>query len=455
MRMVDLIAKKRDGQLLTESEIHWLIQNYTQGRIPDYQASALLMAIMFTGMSREETVALTVAMAQSGDRLDLSDIVDYAIDKHSSGGVGDKTSLVALPLVASFGVPVAKMSGRGLGFSGGTLDKLESIRGLNANLSQAQFRQTVADVGLALAGQTQSLAPADGKLYALRDVTATVDSLPLIASSIMCKKLAAGADGIVLDVKLGHGAFMKSLDAARELATLMVQIGRDAGRDIVALLADMNQPLGVAVGNALEVAEAVKTLQGAGPPDFHQHCVEVTAWMLKLAGQGRRWTDMAALRAEVDEVLTSGQAFGRFRRLIEAQAGDLSQIDDPAKLPQAALKQTLTAKKSGCIANVFADKVGLASLALGAGRAAKDDVIDHAVGIEVYVSVGDAVAAGDVLMTIHASDETALQQARELLDAAIECRDSPVARLPLFYGVVDGSDKSEPSSDSMTSRSPS
>lgn len=438
MPMVDIIAKKRDGQSLTDSEIHWFIQHYTQGNIPDYQASALLMAILFRGMSRAETAALTVAMAESGDMLDLSDIVDYAVDKHSSGGVGDKTTLVALPLVASMGVPVAKMSGRGLGFSGGTLDKLESIRGFNASLSEARFRQLAGDTGLALAGQTGSLAPADGKLYALRDVTATVSSLPLIASSIMSKKLAAGANGIVLDVKLGHGAFMKTLDSARELATMMVRIGLDAGRDMAALLSDMNQPLGVAVGNALEVAEAVKTLQGEGPDDFHRHCVEVAAYMLKLAGQGRRWVNVDAARAEVDEILMNGRAFGYFHQMVTAQAGDVSQIDDLNKLPQARLQDSLLAKRSGHIANIFADKVGLASLALGAGRVTKEDAIDHAVGIEVWAAVGDSVSRGDLLMTVHANSEAALRPAQALLDAAIEYSDAPVERLPLFYGVIEG-----------------
>ena len=438
MPMVDIIVKKRDGQSLTDSEIHWFIQHYTQGNIPDYQASALLMAILFRGMSRDETAALTVAMAESGDMLDLSDIVDYAIDKHSSGGVGDKTTLVVLPLVASLGVPVAKMSGRGLGFSGGTLDKLESIRGFNASLSETRFRQLAGDTGLVLAGQTGSLAPADGKLYALRDVTATVSSPPLIASSIMSKKLAAGANGIVLDVKLGHGAFMKTLGSARELATMMVQIGLDAGRDMVALLSDMNQPLGVAVGNALEVAEAVKTLQGEGPADCHRHCVEVAAYMLKLAGQGRQWVDVDAARAEVDEILMNGRAFSYFHQMVKAQAGDVSQINDLNKLPQAQLKDSLFAKKSGHIANIFADKVGLASLALGAGRAAKEDAIDHAVGIEVQAAVCDSVSRGDLLMTIHANSDTALRRAQALLDAAIEYSDAPVERLPLFYGVIEG-----------------
>lgn len=440
MRIVDLIAKKRDGQSLSTDEINWFITNYTNGTIPDYQVSALLMAILLRGMSRAETVSLTMAMAESGDMLDLSEIVDYAIDKHSSGGVGDKTSLVVLPLVASFGVPIAKMSGRGLGFSGGTLDKLESISGFNVNLDEAEFRRLARETGLVLAGQTKSLAPADGKLYALRDVTATVESLPLIASSIMSKKLAAGANGIVLDVKLGHGAFMKTLDSAKELATIMVQIGVDAGRDMVALLSDMNQPLGVAVGNALEVAEAVKTLQGHGPDDFHGHCVEVAAYMLKLAGQGDKWTDIEVNRADVDRVLKQGQGFDRFRQMIEAQGGDVGQVDDLSKLPQATLIEPITAEESGYIQDVFADKVGIASLALGAGRAKKGDPIDFAVGIEVHVSVGDPVNAGDTLMTLHANDEVALNNAKQILSTSVTMSDATVAPIPLFYGVVDGAD---------------
>ena len=298
LRMVDIIGKKRDGQALSADEIAVFIRQYSAGAIPDYQTAALLMAIYFKGMSRAETVALTRAMAASGDQLDLSDIFPYAIDKHSSGGVGDKTTLAVLPLVAAFDVPIAKMSGRGLGFSGGTLDKLEAIAGFDVNLSQARFRQLARDRGLVIAGQSASLAPADGKLYALRDVTGTVASLPLMASSIMSKKLAAGANGILLDVKLGHGAFMRTLDEARELARIMVGIGHDAGRDTVALLSDMHQPLGIAVGNALEVAEAIRTLQGDGPADLVAHCVEVAAWMLRLAGQGRRWKDIDAAREE-------------------------------------------------------------------------------------------------------------------------------------------------------------
>lgn len=440
MRMVDIIAKKRNGQSLSTDEIRWVIENYTNDTIPDYQVSALLMAIVLNGMSREETVTLTRAMAESGDMLDLSDILDYAIDKHSSGGVGDKTTLVVLPLVASMGVPIAKMSGRGLGFTGGTLDKLESISGFNVNLSDAEFRRIAKDTGLVLAGQTNSLAPADGKLYALRDVTATVDSMPLIASSIMSKKLAAGANGIVLDVKLGHGAFMRTIDDARELATIMVQIGVDAGRDMVALLSDMNQPLGVAVGNTLEVAEAVKTLQGGGPADFHEHCVDISAYMLKLAGQGEKWTDVDETRAEVESILKQGQAFDRFRQMVIAQGGDVAQVDDVSQLSQARIIEPITAQQTGQLANIFADKIGLASLALGAGRATKADSIDHAVGIEVHASVGDTVKAGDTLLTLHANDENRLKDAIALIQSAIEYSESAVDPLPLFYGVIDGQD---------------
>ena len=303
MQMDELIEKKRDGLALAESEIRFFIDGFTAGEIPDYQMAALLMAIYFQGMNRAETVNLTMAMAQSGDMLDLSDICDYAVDKHSSGGVGDKTSLVVLPLVASFGAPIAKMSGRGLGATGGTLDKLEAISGFNVNLSEAEFRQVARAAGLVIAGQSKSLAPADGLIYALRDVTGTVASRPLIASSIMSKKLAAGANGIVLDVKVGRGAFMKTLEEARALATAMAQIGADAGRDMAALLSDVNQPLGVAVGNALEVAEAVSALRGEGPADFHAHCVEVAAHMLRLAGQGQRWAALAEARADAERVL--------------------------------------------------------------------------------------------------------------------------------------------------------
>jgi len=438
MQMDELIEKKRDGHAMTESEIRFFIGGYTAGDIPDYQMAALLMAIYFRGMNRAETVNLTMAMAQSGDMLDLSDICDYALDKHSSGGVGDKTSLVVLPLVASFGLPIAKMSGRGLGATGGTVDKLESISGFNVNLSEAEFRRVAREAGIVIAGQSKSLAPADGKIYALRDVTGTVASRPLIASSIMSKKLAAGASGIVLDVKLGRGAFMKTLEEARALATVMVQIGVDAGRDMVALLSDVNQPLGVAVGNALEVAEAVRTLRGEGPADFHQHCVEVAAHMLRLAGGGERWSELAEARAEADRVLKAGVAYEDLRRMVEAQGGDVSQIDDPRKLPQAKLRYNLHARASGYLAAILADQIAWATLTLGAGRRAKDDEIDHAVGIEVHCNVGDSLTAGDLLMTIHANDETTLKAAVDELGDAVEYSQSPVEPLPLFHGVVDG-----------------
>ncbi|MCY4063781.1 MAG: thymidine phosphorylase [Chloroflexi bacterium] len=438
MPMDEVIERKRDGHALTESEIRFFIRGYTAGDIPDYQMAALLMAIYFRGMNRAETVNLTMAMAESGEMLDLSDICDYAVDKHSSGGVGDKTSLVVLPLVASFGVPIAKMSGRGLGPTGGTLDKLESISGFDVNLSQAEFRRIAREAGIVIAGQSQSLAPADGLIYALRDVTGTVANGSLIASSIMSKKLAAGASGIVLDVKLGRGAFMKTLEEARALATTMVQIGVDAGRDMVALLSDVNQPLGEAVGNALEVAEAVRTLQGEGPADFHEHCVEVAAHMLRLAGQGERWTNLEEARAEVDRVLKSGAAFADLRRMVAAQGGDVSQIEDPRKLPQAILRYNLHARESGCLAAIRADQIAWATLTLGAGRRTKDDLIDHAVGMEAHCNVGDAVTAGDLLMTIHANDEASLQAALAELDDAIEYSPDPVDPLPLFHGVIDG-----------------
>ena len=438
MRMIDIIEKKRDGVALSKREIRFFISSYTAGEIPDYQASALLMAIYFNGMNRTETVNLTMAMTESGDMLDLSDITDYAIDKHSSGGVGDKTTLIVLPLVASFGVPIAKMSGRGLGFGGGTLDKLESITGYDVNLSEDEFRRIARETGMVLAGQSKSLAPADGKLYVLRDVTGTVASLPLIASSIMSKKLAAGTRGIVLDVKLGCGAFMKTLDEARALATAMVRIGVDAERDMVALLSDMNQPLGVAVGNALEVAEAVRTLQGEGPADIHAHCVEVAAHMLRLAGGDERWVELEETRAEVDRRLKSGGAFEQFRRMVAAHGGDVAQIDDLSQLPQANLRYNFPARERGFVASILADKVGWATLALGAGRATKEDAIDHAVGIEVHASVGDFVEAGQALMTVHANDESSLQAALAELKDAVAYSPEPAERLPLFYGVIDG-----------------
>jgi len=436
MRPVDIIAKKRDGQALTDDEIAQFISGYTSGDIPDYQAAAFLMAVYLRGMSRSETVALTLAMARSGHMLDLSDITDYAVDKHSSGGVGDKTTLIVLPLVASMGVPVAKMSGRGLGFSGGTLDKLESIAGFNVNLSETEFKALARQEGIVLAGQTGELAPADGKLYALRDVTATVSSVPLIASSIMSKKLASGANGMVLDVKWGNGAFMETLEAARQLAETMVRIGVDAGRDVVALLSDMNQPLGRAVGNALEVAEAVDALRDRGPADLREHCLTVAAHMVRLAGRGQRWTDFDRVRQALEERLQDGSAFAAFRRMVIAQGGDVAMIDDPARLPHASTTWTLNAQESGYVAQVSALDIARAANALGAGREKKGEPVDHAVGVVVDVNVGDQVQHGQDLLTLHANDEGRLKEAKEFVSAAIAIQAAPVKPLPLFYGVI-------------------
>ncbi len=438
MRAIDIIAKKRDGHELTKDEIHWFIDSYTRGDLPDYQASALLMAIFLKGMSRDETVNLTLAMAYSGDVLDLSDLIPYAVDKHSSGGVGDKTSLVVLPLVASCGVPVAKMSGRGLGFSGGTLDKLESIKGYNVNLTNDDFRRLIRENGIVLSGQSHDLAPADGKLYALRDVTATVPCLPLIASSIMSKKIAAGANGIVLDVKVGRGAFMTNLDDARELAQIMVDIGVDAGRDMIAVLSDMNQPLGAAVGNSLELAEAIACLHGKGPADFREHCLDLAGYMLRLAGQGKTWTDDAEIRTLLSDQLSNGQAFAKLRQLVIGQGGDVSMVEDPSLLPQAPIIDTFVAPRSGYIAQVPADEIAMASFDLGAGREKKGDPIDFAVGLEVHIKVGDKVEVGTPLVTIHARKESQLAPCLSRLEQAITFSDSPVEALPLFYGTIFG-----------------
>ena len=438
MRAVDVIARKRDGHALTRDEIVWFIDAYTRGDLPDYQASALLMAIFLRGMSREETVNLTVAMAQSGDVLDLSAEIGYSVDKHSSGGVGDKTSLVVLPLVAACGVPVAKMSGRGLGFSGGTLDKLEAIAGYNVHLTDSEFRRLARENGLVLSGQSGELAPADGKLYALRDVTATVPCMPLIASSIMSKKIAAGANGIVLDVKLGRGAFMTTLEDARTLAQIMVDIGVDAGRDMIAVLSDMNQPLGEAVGNALEMAEALACMNGGGPADFREHCLQVSAYMLQLAGRGEKWVDMEDARRELTEKLDSGAALAKFRQLVAAQGGDVRMVDDPSLLPQARLVETYTAAQSGYVAQVAAEEIGIASSELGAGREKKSDSVDLAVGLNVPVKVGDRVEAGAVLATIYANDEAKLAACRARLGRAFTFSDQPVPRLPLLYDPLYG-----------------
>ncbi len=435
MRMVDVIARKRDGEELASEEIAEFIHEYTAGAIPDYQAAALLMAIYLRGMNRRETVDLTLAMAHSGETLDLHDVAPFIVDKHSSGGVGDKTSLVVLPLVAALGVPVGKMSGRGLGSSGGTLDKMESFAGWSSALSLAQFKRQLAAIGLVLAGQTNDLAPADGKLYALRDVTATVSNRSLIAASIMSKKLAAGADAIVLDVKMGSGAFMPTLEAAEDLARLMVDIGQDAGRRVVALISDMNQPLGHAVGNALEVKEALATLAGGGPQDFWEHCRTVAGMMVWLAGAA---PTPDAAQALVTTARADGRGLAKFRQLVVAQGGDGRQVDDPGLLPQARYVEPIEARAGGYVAAMDTAELGWVCVRCGGGRLLKTDVVDPAVGFVLTVKIGDRVAPGQVIGEIHADDDMTLQAAQRDIPAALTIVAEPVARLPLFYETIDG-----------------
>jgi pyrimidine-nucleoside phosphorylase len=431
MRAVDIIAKKRDGEPLTDREIGWFVQSYTQGDLPDYQAAAWLMAVYLRGMNHDETVALTLSMARSGDTLDLSDVAPTVVDKHSTGGVGDKTSLALAPLVAATGLPVGKMSGRGLGFSGGTLDKLEAIAGYRADLTTAQFLAQLREHGIVVAGQTADLAPADGKFYALRDVTATVSSLPLIAASIMSKKIASGANVIVLDVKVGRGAFMKTEADARALGAIMVEMGQRTGRRVAAVLSDMSQPLGNAVGNALEVREAIDTLQGRGPADFTEHCLTVGAHMLVLAG---RAADTDTARRTLQETLSGRRAWEKFREWIEAQGGDLACVDDPDRLPRARFIETVPAPHSGHVAGIDAREIGLTSMLLGAGRSKKGDPVDPAVGIVLAVKTGAEVDEGDPLFTLHANDEAKLAQARARALAAFTWQEKAVEPPPLFYG---------------------
>jgi pyrimidine-nucleoside phosphorylase len=430
MRAVDIIIKKRDKGELTREEIEFFINGFVSGDVPDYQASAFAMAVLLNGMTPRETTDLTLAMAHSGQMLDLSDVVDLAVDKHSSGGVGDKTSLAVLPIVAACGLPVGKMSGRGLGFSGGTLDKLESIPGYRVDLTTDEFKKQLKEKGIVLTGQSLDLAPADGKLYALRDVTGTVQSIPLIASSIMCKKLAAGAQAILLDVKTGLGAFMETLDEARQLAELMVDIGELAGREVVALLSDMNQPLGHAVGNSLEVIEAIETLKGGGPEDFCEHCLHVSAHMLVL---GKRAQDLSEGRTMAEKSIADGSAFEKLRVLVQVQGGDVSYVDYPSKFPSAEYVEVVGSPRNGYLAQIQARSVGEAAVTLGAGRARKSDPIDHAVGIIIHHKVGDKVEKGQPLFTIHANDESKFAEAREAVLAAHSCSVDEVAPLPLFY----------------------
>lgn len=430
MRVVDVIIKKRDGQELTRKEIEFLIQGFARDEVPDYQMAAWAMAVLLQGMTEGETLDLTLAMASSGEQLDLRGVVPDAVDKHSTGGVGDKTTLVVEPIVAACSLPVGKMSGRGLGFSGGTLDKMESIPGFRVDLSRQEFLAQLKDIGLVLAGQTADLAPADGKLYALRDVTGTVPSIPLIASSVMSKKLAGGAQGIVLDVKVGVGAFMPTVEQAIELARRMVAIGRGAGRKVVALLSDMNQPLGHAVGNALEVQEALATLRGGGPDDFREHCLVVAAHMLRL---GQRASDLRAGRRMAQAALLDGSALGKFRALVKAQGGDERFVDDTDRFSPAKVVRTVVSPRGGFVKHIDARIVGETVVALGGGRAQKGDPIDHAVGVVVHHKVGDAVEQGGPLFTVHAAGVDAADQAVERVMQAHAFSHAKVEPLPLFY----------------------
>ncbi|MCF1685485.1 pyrimidine-nucleoside phosphorylase [Tetragenococcus halophilus] len=402
MRMVDLIEKKRDGYALTKEEIKFMIQEYTKDKIPDYQMSAFLMTVFYEDMTDEEITALTLAMADSGEKIDLSSIEGIKVDKHSTGGVGDTTTLVLAPLVASVGVPVAKMSGRGLGYTGGTLDKLESIPGFKIELSDRAFIDEVNKNKVAVIGQSGDLAPADKKLYSLRDVTATVDSIPLIASSIMSKKIAAGADAIVLDVTTGEGAFMKNLEDARRLSHTMVRIGELAKRKTMAVISDMSQPLGKAIGNGLEVIEAIETLQGKGPKDLLEMCYVLGSQMLVL---GERAETLEEARGLLEKAVSSGAAFETFKNMVKNQGGDETICSQPEKLLTAPFEIELPAKKAGVITQLVANEIGIAAMMLGAGRQTKEDAIDYGVGLKLHKKIGEQVEKGESLVTIYSNTE--------------------------------------------------
>ena len=432
MRMYDVIKKKRDGGVLSSEEIRAFVEGYTNGSIPDYQAAALCMAIYFRGMNDEETTELTLAVRDSGEKLDVSGIKGLRVDKHSTGGVGDKTSLVVAPIVASLGLTVAKMSGRGLGHTGGTVDKLEAIPGFCTDLAVSKFERIVNDTGIAIVGQSATLAPADKKLYALRDVTATVDSMPLIASSIMGKKLAADDDCIVLDVKTGSGSFMKSVEDSRTLAQLMVAIGKRAGKRISALITDMDRPLGFAVGNSLEVVEAIETLQGKGPEDLLELSLALTAQILFLADKGT----LEECRAMAQDAITSGRALDTFAKMVEAQGGNAEFIYHPENFQKAPYVHEVKVEKDGYIAAVNTEQYGLASLLLGAGRNTKEDVIDLSAGYLLKKKTGDFVNAGDTLAVLYASREELFDAAeRTLLNATTITAEAPEKR-PLIFETI-------------------
>lgn len=433
MRMYDLIMKKRNGGVLSDEEIAFMVKGYTNGEIPDYQMSAMMMAIYFQGMDEAETLSLTMAMAKSGDMLDLSEINGVKVDKHSTGGVGDKTSLVLTPMVAALGVPVAKMSGRGLGHTGGTIDKLESFTGFSTAISEEQFKENVNRIGIAIMGQTADLAPADKKLYALRDVTATVDNMSLIASSIMSKKLASGADAIVLDVKTGSGAFMKTQEDALRLANAMVKIGTGAGKNTVAVVSDMDQPLGFAVGNALEVKEAIATLKGEGPKDLEGLCMMLGSYMVVAAGKAN---DILTASGMLQKCIEDGSALKKFAEFIEAQGGDKELVYHTDGLPKASIIEEIASPADGYVQRIVCDEIGICSLILGGGRETKESGIDLSVGMVLHKKVGDYVKQGESLATIHANDREKLNAAKERFLNAYTINDTPVAKKLLIKGIV-------------------
>lgn len=434
MQMYDLIMKKRNGQSLTKEEISYFINGYTKGEIPDYQVSALMMAIYFKHMTKEETVNLTMAMAHSGDMLDLSGIPGYKIDKHSTGGVGDKTSLSLTPMVAACGCKVAKMSGRGLGHTGGTIDKLESFPGFTTAISNDHFINQVNNIGLSIMGQTKDLAPADKKLYALRDVTATVDNLSLIASSIMSKKLASGANGIVLDVKTGSGAFMKTPEDAYDLAKAMTDIGKMSGRDCMAVISDMDQPLGFAVGNALEVKEAIDTLNGHGPDDFLTLCIELGCRMVYISGQA---SSLDEAREKLYASISSGVALNKLAEFVEAQGGDKRCVYEPDRLVKAAHVTEIKSETDGYISHIACDEIGSCSLILGGGRETKESEIDLSVGLELRKKVGDKVKAGDVLAIMHGNDSDKEELCKKRFLSAYSISSTEPEKRPFIHNTID------------------
>lgn len=433
MRMYDLIMKKRNGGSLSREEIEYMIAEYTADRVPDYQMSAMMMAVYFQGMSAEETTALTMAMAHSGDMMDLSAIAGTKVDKHSTGGVGDKTSIALTPMAAACGVKIAKMSGRGLGHTGGTIDKLESFAGFTTGITEAHFVRQVNEIGVSIMGQTADIAPADKKLYALRDVTATVDNMSLIASSIMSKKLASGADAIVLDVKTGSGAFMKREEDSFALAREMVTLGNLAGRKTIAVVSDMDQPLGFAVGNALEVEEAIATLRGEGPEDFTKLCMTLGSYMLIAGGAA---ADEQEARRKLRSVIEDGSALKKLADFVQAQGGDAEAVYDTSRLPKAAIVEEIAAPQGGYVSKIDCDEIGICSLLLGGGRETKESEIDLSVGLILHKKVGDPIEMGESLATIYANDHAKLEAAKARFLQAYHFTAEPVQRAELIKGIV-------------------